>query len=108
MKPLQPEWKTKRCVVTEAHERDLPTLAAIFADNANAVRSQGPDCTPERLASVLLRHEALPPNGDPSREYTFLIAEGESREVIGLLSVYCGYPKSKTLYIGSLFFRRKW
>lgn len=102
------DWETERCIVTVAHDGDLPDMACIFSDNAEAVRSQGPDCAPEKLASVLLHHEALPPNGDPLREHTFLIADKESKETIGLLSVYCGYPKSTTLYIGSLYLNRKW
>lgn len=101
------DWKTVRCIVTQAQDADLAAVASIFSENSDAVRSQGPDCAPERLASILLNHEALPPNGDASREHTFLIADKESKEAIGLLSVYSGYPNDTTLYIGSLFFKRK-
>lgn len=105
---LRSGWETTRCIVTQAQDSDLEAMASIFSGNAAAVRSQGVDCAPEHLASVLLHHEALPPNGDPSREHTFLIADKDSKETIGLLSVYWGYPTATTLYIGSLFFKRKW
>jgi diamine N-acetyltransferase len=108
MRLLQSDWETKRCTLTEAQEEELEVMASIFSDNSNAVRSQGPDCAPKKLASVLLHHEALPPNGDPSRERTLLIADKESKDTIGLLSLYCGYPTPTTLYIGSLFFKQKW
>jgi len=108
MKLLRSDWKTERCLVAAARNGDLPDVASIFSDNAAAVRSQGPDRPPEGLASALLHHEALPPNGDPSREHTFLIADKDSKETIGLLSVYCGYPNSTTLYIGSLFLKQNW
>ena len=105
---LKGEWETERCLVLEAQEEDLPTMASIFAGNVDAVRSQGPDCQPERLASILLRHEGLPPEGKPSQEQTFLIVEKASKRSIGLLSFYCGYPTDTTLYVGSLFFLPDW
>lgn len=105
---LAGDWETARCRVLKAHEQDTVTLASIFADNADAIRSQGPDCEPERLASCLLRHEALPPGVDSSQEQTFLIADKASNATIGLLACLCGYPTMKTIYIGSLFFRRDW
>lgn len=105
---LRSGWETKRCIIAEAQDRDLQDMASIFSENTDAVRSQGANCAPQELASVLLHHKALPPNGDPSREHTFLIADKESKETIGLLSIYRGYPKTTTLYIGSLFFKRKW
>ena len=108
MRDFKNKWETERCLVLEAQERDLRTITSVFADNVDAVRSQGPDCQPERLASILLRHECLPPDGNPSQEQTFLIADKASNETIGLLSFYCGHPTNKTLYIGSLFFRRDW
>ena len=106
MNVFKDKWETDRCFVQEVEERDLHIMESIFADNADAVSSQGVDCQPERLASVLLRHEGLPPGGDSSQEQTFLIADKVLSRAIGLLSFYCGFPTSKTIYIGSLFFLR--
>ncbi|MFC1600938.1 GNAT family N-acetyltransferase [Candidatus Sumerlaeota bacterium] len=108
MSVFKNKWETARCLVLEAQERDLGTMTSVFADNVDAIRSQGADRQPERLASILLRHESLPPDGNPSQEQTSLIADKASNQTIGLLSFYRGYPTSKTLYIGSLFFRRDW
>jgi len=102
------EWETQRCLIKEAGPEALQELASIFADNAAAVRSQEGDCRPENMASALLNHEALPPDGDPDQEHTFLIMGGEHRNTIGLLSTYGGYPHPETLYIGSLFLKREW
>lgn len=101
-------WETGRCVLLESRERDLPALASILAENLPALQSQGPGDWPEALASRMLRHENLPPGGDPSHEHTFLIADRSSNTTIGLLSIYGGYPSDTAFYIGSLFFRRDW
>ena len=101
-------WTSERCLIQHAHASDMHSVASIFADNEDAVRTQGPDCQYEELASMLLRHKNLPPDGNASQASTFLIVEKTSNSEIGLLDVYCGYPTNRTLYIGSLFFRRDW
>lgn len=102
------DWETERCHILEAQELDIPVVTSIFTDNLDAIHSQGTDCQPEEIASILLRHEGLPPGGNPSREQTFLIIDKASQVTSGLLSIYCGYPTEETLYIGSLFFLRDW
>jgi ribosomal protein S18 acetylase RimI-like enzyme len=91
----------------KAQAHDLPTVASIFEENMEAVLSQGP-AQSESLASDLLHHENLPPNGEASREHTFLVIDKVSNEAMGLLSVYRGYPTKETLYVGSLYFRQFW
>lgn len=108
MKLLRSDWKTERCLVAPAHDGDLAGMASVFSENAEVLRLLGDDCAPERLASDLLHHQALPPNGDPNREFACLIVDRESSETIGLLGIYCGYPKDTTFYIGSLFFKQRW
>jgi GNAT superfamily N-acetyltransferase len=102
------EWETQRCLIREVGPEALQQLATIFADNAEAVRSQEGDCRPENMASALLNHEALPPDGDPDQEHTYLITDKDRGIAIGLLSTYGGYPQPETLYIGSLFLKREW
>jgi len=108
MKRIPSEWETERCLVAPAGDGNLLRMASIFSDNAEVLRSLGKDCAVEKLASDLLHHAALPPNGDPNREHACLIVDKESKEAIGLLGVYCGYPKGTTFYIGSLFLKRNW
>ena len=107
MSVFEGKWETARCLMLKAQEHDLPTLASIFEENMEAVLSQGP-AQSESLASDLLHHKNLPPDGEPSREHTFLVIDKVSNEAMGLLSVYCGYPKADTLYVGSLYFRQLW
>lgn len=108
MNLLTDEWETERCVLLGARKQNLAAMVSIFAENGDAIGSQGPDCQPERLALALLNHESLPPNGEPSQERTLIIADKATHATIGLLSLYCGFPTNRALYIGSLFFRRDW
>ncbi|MCB1765879.1 MAG: GNAT family N-acetyltransferase [Candidatus Competibacteraceae bacterium] len=101
-------WEISRCRLVEAREHDLPVVATILAENRSIFPLLGPERVLERLALSVLRHDKLPPNGHSAHENSFLIRNKGDDELLGLLSVYRGYPTTETLYIGHIFIRPRW
>ncbi|MCB1769229.1 MAG: GNAT family N-acetyltransferase [Candidatus Competibacteraceae bacterium] len=101
-------WEMSRCRLVEAREHDLPVVATILAENRAVFPLLGAERDPERLALSVLRHDKLPPNGHSAHEKSFLIRNKSDEELLGLLSVYRGYPTTETLYIGHIFMRPRW
>jgi ribosomal protein S18 acetylase RimI-like enzyme len=101
-------WEMSRCRLVEAREHDLPVVATILAENRAVFPLLGAERDPERLALSVLRHDKLPPNGHSAHENNFLIRNKSDEELLGLLSVYRGYPTTETLYIGHIFMRPRW
>jgi len=101
-------WGTKHCRLIEAREHDLPVIATILAENRGVFPLLGPERDLERLALNVLRHDKLPPSGHSAHENSFLIRNKSDDELIGLLSVYRGYPTTGALYISHFFLRPRW
>lgn len=101
-------WEIGRCRLVEAREHDLPVVATILAENRAVFPLLGAERDPERLALSVLRHDMLPPNGHSAHENSFLIRSRSDDELMGLLSVYRGYPTTESLYIGHIFVRPRW
>ncbi len=102
------EWESNRCTLRLVREEDLPALIQILEDNQDLLRLLGDTRPISVQAREILDHGALPPGGEAAREKSFLIRDKLTRAVIGILTVYFGYPGIKTAYIGSLFFRNLW
>jgi GNAT superfamily N-acetyltransferase len=99
---------TSRCRLNLAGQDAFNTITNIFSENRETLKLLMRRPAPADLADGLLTREALPPRGEPERLLPFLITETAKKEVIGIVSIYCGYPKQDALYLGDLFFRPAW
>lgn len=102
---LPERWETQACFLHLADERSLDRLTLVMSENQEALRDVGKTLPPDQQALQALRHSALPPGGVAWRESIYLIRDLESRDTVGYLAVYFGYPAPDTMYIGSLYLR---
>jgi ribosomal protein S18 acetylase RimI-like enzyme len=102
---LPQRWETTRCFLDTADEGHIDAFALIFTENLEILELINSSISAEKHALQALRHLVLPPGGVVWREHVFLIRDLESRESVGLLAVYFGYPTPETMYIGSLYLR---
>ncbi len=102
---LPATWGTQRCFLIEANAGMQDAVTLVFNENSSIIALNGFSASPAELAAQALRHEVLPPGGVAWREKLYLIRETESRDTLGVLSLYFGYPSPDTIYIGSLFLR---
>ncbi|GAB1410277.1 hypothetical protein MASR1M90_14310 [Desulfovibrionales bacterium] len=59
---------------------------------------------PARLATRFIRKTNLPAEGNARQLRNFLVACADTAQVVGLCSVYQGYPEPRIAYVGELFF----
>jgi ribosomal protein S18 acetylase RimI-like enzyme len=99
---------TARCRLVEADQAAFDLIANVFSENQETLKLLMARPSPERLAQGLVTRQSLPPNGEPDRLLPFLAFNKAQNEVLGIVSVYCGYPNEDTLYLGDLFIRPDW
>ncbi|MFZ3078444.1 MAG: GNAT family N-acetyltransferase [Bellilinea sp.] len=105
---LPSRWETNLCFMVEADDQATGTVAMILGENTEALEISGKPGNPQEQAQREVSHAVLPPGGVPWRERLYLIRDIESRDTIGFLNVYFGYPTPETIYISSLYMRPAW
>ena len=105
---LPARWETDLCFMVEADDTATGMVAMILAENEGAREIIGKPGDPQEQAQRLVSHAVLPPGGSTWREKLYLIRDIESRDTIGFLTVYFGYPTPETIYIGSMYMRPVW
>lgn len=108
MQFLPSRWDTTLCFMVEADDQATGVVAMILGENAEALEIIGKPGNPHEQAQRAIDHAVLPPGGVAWREKLYLVRDIESRETIGFLTVYFGYPTPETIYIGSFYMRPNW
>ena len=108
MKSLPDSWITRHCRLVLAGQEAVGSITRILAENQETLALLFPEVSPELMAQGLIEGQAIPPGGDSDRLKTFLITGQEDNGARGFLSVYCGYPREETLYVGDLFVEPLW
>ena len=102
---LPSHWETRRCFLIEANESMREAVALVFNENRELIGPIGDGRGPADLATQILQHRSMPPGGVPWREKTYLIRELESRDTVGVIIIYFGYPAPDSIYVASLYLR---
>lgn len=105
---LPSRWETNLCFMVEADDQASGMVTMILAENAEALEISGKPGNPNEQAQRAVSHAVLPPGGVPWREKLFLVRDIESRDTIGFLTVYFGYPTPETIYISNFYMRPAW
>lgn len=105
---LPSRWETNLCFMVEADDQASGMVTMILAENAEALEISGKPGNPNEQAQRAVSHAVLPPGGVPWREKLFLVRDIESRDTIGFLTVYFGYPTPETIYISNFYLRPAW
>jgi len=101
-------WDTNLCIMVEGDDQSTGMVAMILGENAEALEIIGKPGNPQEQAQRAIGHAVLPPGGVAWREKLYLVRDLESRDTIGFLTVYFGYPTPETIYIGSFYMRPNW
>ncbi len=102
---LPQRWETEHCFLDAADERQLEAFALIFDENREILGLKDNGVSAQNHALQTLRHRVLPPGGVGWRQQVYLVRDLESRDTVGMLAVYFGYPTPETMFIGSLYLR---
>ena len=105
---LPSRWETNLCFMVEADDQATGPVAMILSENAEALEISGKPGNPQEQAQRAVTNAILPPGGVSWREKLYLIRDIESRDTIGFLTIYLGYPTPETIYISSFFMRPVW
>jgi ribosomal protein S18 acetylase RimI-like enzyme len=105
---LPSRWETSVCFMVEGDDQASGAVAMILSENADALEIIGKPGHPQEQAQRALSHAVLPPGGVAWREKLYLIRDIESRDTIGFLNLYFGYPTPETLYLSSFYMRPTW
>lgn len=97
---LAEEFRVGEVELRRIESADEARIEAVFRELQDVTVLLGPE-TPAEIAREAVSGQDLPPGGHARHERSFLVWR-EDRP-IGFLSVYGGYPTSRSLYIGSLF-----
>lgn len=108
MQYLPARWETNLCFMVEADDQATGVVAMILGENAETLEIIGKPGDPQEQAQRAIGHAVLPPGGVAWREKMYLVRDIESRETIGFLTVYFGYPTPETIHIGSFYLRPVW
>lgn len=82
---------------------ETPEIESVYAGNRELLLLLDRENDPPVLARRFVEHRNLPPRGCPSSLHNLILREPMAGDVIGLLSLYTGYPKSDVAYVGELF-----
>jgi len=82
---------------------ETPEIEAVYAGNSELLVLLDRENDPRTLALRFTGHQNLPPRGCQSSLHNLILREPMSHDVIGLFSIYTGYPKGDVAYVGELF-----
>ena len=103
--PLPNSLDTPRCRLNRATRSDITAITQVFQDNWPLLESTGAALPPSELAEDAVFNKTLPPNGDPSRAFTYAITTTADDQLAGLVECYAGYPDETCLWTAKLFLR---
>ncbi len=101
---LQP-FTTEHLIAVKAIDEHFSEIETVLIENRETLLLLSAQLNIQQEAEDHINCNDLPPNGLRERVRTFLLLNKELMKTTGFLSMYLGYPKEQTFYIGSLFFR---
>jgi diamine N-acetyltransferase len=96
-------FRSARILARPVTDVDTPEIEAVYTGNRALLLLLDRENDPCALARRFTGHQNLPPRGCPSSLHNLILREPMSHDVIGLLSIYTGYPKNDVAYVGELF-----
>ncbi|MEK7563179.1 MAG: GNAT family N-acetyltransferase [Patescibacteria group bacterium] len=102
---LPKEWKTERSIIQDSVETDVPELQKVYDERAYIGELTGYDDPRENPMLAEFRHETLPPDGRAELHRVQSIFEKQTKEFVGYLICYHGFPDHETLWIAVLAIR---
>lgn len=96
-------FRSARILAQPVTGAETPEIETVYAGNRELLLLLDRENDPPILARRFVEHQNLPPRGCPSSLHNLILREPMAGDVIGLLSLYTGYPKGDVAYVGELF-----
>jgi ribosomal protein S18 acetylase RimI-like enzyme len=96
-------FRSARILARPVNGLDAPEVEAVYAANRELLVLLDRENDPALLAHRFAERRNLPPKGYASRLHNLLLCDAASKDVLGILGVYAGYPRADVAYVGELF-----
>jgi ribosomal protein S18 acetylase RimI-like enzyme len=93
---LKTIWKTERLLIADLESEEISDLQYLYEASSNVLHWDGRDPDPEYILKCYYQGD-LPPNG--MRENYKVQTIKSATELVGILSIYHGYPKDEIAYL---------
>lgn len=100
-------FRSARILAQPVTEADTSDIEAVYTGNSELLLLLDRENDPLVLACRFVEGRNMPPRGCPSCLHNLVLREAGSGDVMGLFSLYTGYPKADILYVGELFLCRE-
>ncbi len=109
MRQMPQKWMTKNLVIEDSREEEAIALQEVYDDCAYIGEWTGGDREKDS-GSILreLHHENLPPEGQKEFHRLQSIRLKESKELIGYIALYHGFPVKESLWIAVFSIAKKY
>ncbi|MGE4441508.1 MAG: N-acetyltransferase family protein [Desulfomicrobium sp.] len=100
-------FRSARIIARPVTGADTPEVEAVYAGNRELLLLLDRENDPALLARRFAEGRNLPPKGKPSRLHNLALLGADSRDILGILGFYAGYPRADIAYVGELFLRAR-
>ncbi|OWR27269.1 GNAT family N-acetyltransferase [Saccharibacillus sp. O23] len=102
MKLISDKWNSQRLTMTDLKEDEIPEVQDLYETSRYMNQWDGEIYNPEHIKDCFFKGN-LPPNGKLENYKIQTIRNQEDQQIIGILSVYHGFPSTDAVYLEFLY-----
>lgn len=102
IKTLPNVWRSSNLVFNRLLENEIAEVQQLYSSSRYMNQWDGIEYDPQHIERCFFYGD-IPPQGDKEKYRMFTIRQEKREEIIGILSVYHGYPNADSFYIVFLF-----
>ncbi|QDH20369.1 GNAT family N-acetyltransferase [Saccharibacillus brassicae] len=96
------KWNSPRLTISDLKEDEIPVVQDLYETSQYMNQWDGQSYNPEHIKDCLFNGN-LPPGGKLENYRIQTIRNKEDQKIIGILSVYHGYPSTDSVYLEFLY-----
>ena len=102
MKLIFEKWNSRRLMISDLKEDEIPLVQDIYETSKYMNQWDGQSYNPEHIKDCFFKGN-LPPSGKLENYRIQTIRNKKDQKIIGILSVYHGYPSTDSVYLEFLY-----
>jgi len=102
MKLISDKWNSRRLTISNLKEDEIPRVQDLYETSKYMNQWDGQSYNPEHIKDCFFNGN-LPPDGKIENYRIQTIRNQEDQKIIGILSVYHGYPSTDSVYLEFLY-----
>ncbi len=102
MKLISDKWNSRRLTISNLKENEIPRVQDLYETSKYMNQWDGQSYNPEHIKDCFFKGN-LPPDGKIENYRIQTIRNQEDQKIIGILSVYHGYPSADSVYLEFLY-----